>query len=397
MDNKINRDIKTDRKKKAGMLTFHFANNFGAALQTYALQYTLGTLPDLDVEIIDYRHWFIRFTDFARFFPIDKNPKGILSGLKTFPGRVRRIRKFQEFYENYYKLSERCGTSRKLKKLPPYDYYICGSDQIWNDTVTLGFSPVYFLQFAPEEAAKISYAPSFGSDISDEKKLDRIAEFLKGFQAISVREKAKMNETLAQKLGREPEILVDPTFLPEREHWEKLAGDEPIIKQKYILVYMMQNNEKLYQYARQAKELLGFPVVAISRYGYKANGIIDKVIVDAGPVEFLNLIRHAEFVCTNSFHGLAFSIIFEKKFFEFPSDRFSSRSSNLLHLFHMDAPKTVTAENVRTRFYDREEVERIMQRERERALEYLRRNISTANGSDKYFSHEGTKSRQCDL
>ncbi|MCD7716305.1 MAG: polysaccharide pyruvyl transferase family protein [Lachnospiraceae bacterium] len=371
----MNNIVKTN--KRAGMLTFHFANNYGAALQTYALQYTLNTLPDLDVEILDYWHWFVRFTDFARFFPIDKNPKGILSGLQTFPGRVRRLRKFREFYEKYYTLSKRCNNSRDLKKLPPYDYYICGSDQIWNGTVTFGLSPEYFLQFAPEGAARISYAPSFGGDISDEKKLERIAGMLKDFQAVSVREKAQMNQLLAQKLGREPELLADPTFLLEREHWARLAGEKPLIKQKYILVYLMQNNEKLYQYAKKAKELLGLPVVAISRYGYKADGIIDQVIVDAGPIEFLNLMLHAEFVCTNSFHGLAFSIIFEKKFFSFPSDRFSTRSSNLMELFHMNPPKTVTKENVKTRFYDREEVDRITRRERERALTYLRQNIQT--------------------
>ncbi len=376
-------DNNTSKMKRTGMLTFHFANNYGAALQTYALQYTLNTLPDLEVEIIDYRHWFVRFTDFARFFPIDKNPKGILSGLKTFSGRVKRIRKFREFYEKYYKLSKRCNSNRDLKKLPTYDYYICGSDQIWNDTVTLGLAPEYFLQFAPEGAVKISYAPSFGSDISDEKKLGRIAKMLQDFQGISVRENAEMNRKLAQKLGRELVLLVDPTFLVKREHWARLAGEEPIIKQKYILVYLMQNNEKLYQYAKKAKELLGLPVVSISRYGYKANGIIDRTIVDAGPIEFLNLIRHAEFVCTNSFHGLAFSIIFEKKFFAFPSDRFSTRSSNLLNVFHMHPPKTVTEENVRERFYNREEVGQITQKEREKAMNYLRNNIQTKmNGEE---------------
>ena len=90
---------------KTGLITFHFVNNFGGALQCYALQRTLKERCDTDVTVIDYRNWFIRFTDFVRMFPVTGNRKEIASGLRTFPQRIGRRRKFKKFNAQNMSLS----------------------------------------------------------------------------------------------------------------------------------------------------------------------------------------------------------------------------------------------------------------------------------------------------
>ncbi|MCY6484513.1 polysaccharide pyruvyl transferase family protein [Clostridium aestuarii] len=358
---------------KVGIVTFHFVNNFGGALQTYALSEIVSDLNKEKTIIIDYRHWFIRFTDFVRIFPITTNVKEILSGLTTFKERRGRIKKFQKFSDDYFSTSSIYTSEKKLNQNPPQcDKFICGSDQIWNPSITLGASAPYYLNFVQDKNKKISYAASFGVSEINKKYHSDIVKYLEQFKAISVREKEGVG--LVNKIsGIDAECLIDPTFLLTKEQWIQMS-EKPKNKEPYILVYMMQKNDRVYEYARKIKELLNIKIIDISRYGFKKD-FVDEVCIDIGPKEFVGLFNNASYICTNSFHGLAFSLILEKKFFIVPSTRFNSRIGNLLDLFNLELIEDINKDVVEKESYDKEKVRKIIDKEREKSIAFLKQNL----------------------
>lgn len=170
-----------------------------------------------------------------------------------------------------------------------------------------------------------------------------------------------------------PEQHIDPTFLLNSEDWSKVCA-EPISKEPYILVYFMQSNNAAYTVVETIKKKLGYPVVDISRYGY-APDFIDKTLVDVGPEDFLGLFRNATYVCTNSFHGLAFSTIFNKAFSFIPLKRFGYRIDALCDLFNI---KRIAREGgaYYDIEYDPELIDKIIQEERRKALNYIGSNVN---------------------
>lgn len=150
---------------KVGIITFHFVNNFGGALQAYALRRVVAEQCNAEAEIIDYKNWFIRLTDSIRMLPITRNFQELKSGLKTMEMRFERKKKFNLFINKNIKLTRKYSSHLSLSINPPSDdKYICGSDQIWNPFLTMGVSSNYYLKFESDPKNKISYAPSFGTD-----------------------------------------------------------------------------------------------------------------------------------------------------------------------------------------------------------------------------------------
>ena len=134
----------------------------------------------------------------------------------------------------------------------------------------------------------------------------------------------------------------------------------------------MQQDDEVYEYARRLKEQLGIKMVEISRYGYNP-GFVDETVIDAGPGEFLGLFKNAACVCTNSYHGLAYSVIYEKDCCLVPCKRFTARIDNLLNLLGIDAHKDSKEERAMMLSYDRDAVRKIIGKERERSRRFLQR------------------------
>ena len=358
---------------KVGIVTFHFVNNFGGALQAYALQKAVSQVCDVETEIIDYRNWFIRLTDTVRMFPISTNIAEIKSGLKTMKQRFGRKKKFANFINTNCQLSRYYGNSQAIKlHSPGCDKYICGSDQIWNPYLTFGVVNAYFLGWVKEEQNKISYAPSFGTSNTGSIFEKRMKKYLSSFGSISVREQEGID--FVEKLtGKEAIQLIDPTFLLSSEDWEEIAIT-PKISGKYMLLYIMQQDEEMYSYARKLKERLGLQLVEISRYGYKPD-FVDVSLVDVGPSEFIGLFKNADYICTNSYHGFVFSVLFEKEFCLIPCKRFRVRIENLAKLFFIELPAIDENIEPKDMHYDKENVRQIIEVEKQKALEYLQNNI----------------------
>lgn len=358
---------------KISIITFHFVNNFGGILQAYALQRFVSESFDTNCEVIDYRCPFIRFTDFVRLFPVTSSFPEILSGIKTMGKRFDRLKKFKSFSEQNFTLTKTYNSYGALKANPPVcDKYIAGSDQIWNSFLTMGVSDAYFLSFVSNIEDKIAYAPSFGTEGIGEKSKKKIKEKLKTFKYLSARE-AFGKDWIYEMTGRCVDLLIDPTFLLNKSDWEIVAGKRRV-EGEYILLYIMQQDMEVYEYAKQLKEKLGIKMVEISRYGYNP-GFVDETIIDVGPQDFLALFRDAAFVCTNSFHGLAYAVIFEKDFCLVPCKRFRPRINHLLRLFNIVPPEESENWKCITPDYDRKAVSEIVAKEREKAIKYLTSSI----------------------
>ena len=363
---------------RVGIITFHFVNNFGGMLQAYALRRAVEESCGIDTEIIDYRNWFIRLCDWIRLLPITTNPEEIRSGFETMGDRIARRRRFGLFTKDNNKLSRKYTNHWQLNHHPPGDdKYICGSDQVWNPYLTMGVSYSYFLCFEHEPLNKIAYAPSFGTDGIGWLAEKRIGKNIKNFGFLSVRERSGQ-ELIKKIAGRDAERLIDPTFLIEKAEWERLGRNPLVSDEPYILLYIMQRDEEVYDYAKKIKEQKGLRIVEISRYGYQP-GFIDEILVDVGPTEFLGLFRDAAFICTNSYHGLAYSIIFEKEFFLMKCRRFSARINNLLDMLKIDASLDNSDQATLSADYDREYVRGTIAAEKKKAISYLRNSLGVTD------------------
>lgn len=243
-----------------------------------------------------------------------------------------RKKAFDKFTSEYLHLTRRYETSDGLRQDPPKaNVYVAGSDQIWNTDSNNGKEPGYYLDFGT--AKKISYAASFAiSRINDEWK-PFVKQQLSHFAHISVREKTglKILEDLGFKDARQ---AMDPVFLLDRAEWSSItkeSKDYGLKDNGYILVYDFLYDERIESLTKKIAKQKGLPIVSVN--DFQSLPYADKNINDAGPLEFLSLIEHADTVVCSSFHATAFSLIFQKPFYVFPlkNQNNSSRMEDLLN------------------------------------------------------------------
>lgn len=317
---------------KIKTITCHDVYNAGASLQAYALAKYLKDLGHA-VEIIDYK------PDYLRHYRLTgiANPKynrpvlRELYNVLKFPGRLhakmgKRKRSFDCFTEEYLPVTTRTyHSNEELKtKLPTADIYLAGSDQIWNPVFQNGKDPAFYLDFAPQNAVKASYAASFAVENIDNAWKSQIKDWLSNLDYISVRESSGVE--IIHELGIDKVVHVaDPVFLLDRKEWNKLA--EPIYNRKpFIFLYDFDNNKQLGKSVRNLARKNGWKV-----YSYLRNPYCDRCFSQVGPREFLSLVRDAELVVSNSFHATAFSLIFEKPFWVLErKERINTRMRDLL-------------------------------------------------------------------
>lgn len=360
---------------KTAITTFHFVNNFGGVLQAYAIQQAVRQYCDCEAQIIDYHNGFISLTDALRILPLSPRPKEIVTGIRTLPDRFGRLSKFESFRKQEMHLtSVRYNHARLKREAPDADVYICGSDQIWNPVLTFGVDSTYYLDFASDGSKKVAFAPSFGSARPPKVFQKKTRCLLQNLDAISVREKTG-KELLSHLTDQPVELLIDPTFLLDKAHWESMMSENPA-RQPYILLYIMQSDTTMYDYVRAIKQKLGLHVVEISRYGFNP-GFVDETLVDVGPQEFLSLFRHADYICTNSYHGLIFSLIFEKQFCLVPCKRFQARIYHLAEMLSVEIESEGVG-HVGNTSYDLETVRERIHMERTHAIDWLKHQLGQA-------------------
>ncbi len=336
--------------KKAGLCVRYDCDNFGSMLQILATQKAIQQVG-WNYEIIRYdkRTLLFYLTNVSRIF----NPY-FMKGKLTRIRKNREIKKYPEVFlgnglrkqciADYRKLyigpySPVYKGYRNLKSnASNYDAVVVGSDQLWTPAGIK--SKFYNLLFVPNQIRKISFSTSFGvSNIPDSQK-QMTAEYLKRMDSISVRE-IRGAEIVEELTGRKAKVTLDPTLLYSDVDWEQMFPKNKVVDDEYILAYFLGNNETHRDAVEELKKDTGYKIVTIpfmDMFVERDLKFGDEKLFEVGPVEFLNLIRGAKFICTDSFHGSVFSILYHKQFITFnrtnDSDK-QTRNSRIDSLFKL--------------------------------------------------------------
>lgn len=342
--------------KKVGIITFHASHNFGSMLQAYALQQVILHMG-FDCKIINFRTK--KQSDF--YTPRFMKQEGIKRFLKHILtlGYIKQsylqYEIFERFLSEHLILTDRTYTT--LDELEQdteldFDYFISGSDQIWNISC-IDFDWAYFLPFV-KKGKRIAYAPSMGRRVLSEmgnSSDSQINACLKQYDSISVREKMT-----AQKIcdisGYTPDVVVDPTLLYPKNEWIKLAGDTPLLKKDYLLLYMPAFDKKTFNLARKYAESKQLPVILTLLPNHSKWGVLEvygkaEFHCVTGPLEFLNLCKYAKVIIGNSFHAVIFSMIFGRPFYAVDGVK-DDRISNLLQKADILNEHNLDEENLQT-------------------------------------------------
>lgn len=359
---------------KIKIITCHDVYNHGASLQTLAMQTYLRELGH-DVAVIDYKPPYL--SGHYSFTKVD-NPVydhfliRYLYLLAKIPGRIRRLprkKAFDRFTSSYLNLTERYKSAESLKSNPPEaDLYIAGSDQIWNTLFPNGHDPAFYLDFV-RSGRKASFAASFATDRIYGVDPATIAKRLRSFDAISVRERSGLG--ILDTLGiTEATVTADPAFLLTAEQWSRLAikPSSPTLPDKYILFYSFDNSPLSYMLCIYLHERFGLPVVSVS----PTRPAIDAIDCSSvGPLEFVSLIENADMVVTDSYHGIIFSVIFEKPFYSVDRrENINIRTADLLSSLNLSERKVSRLDSVPFHRIDYDEARHAL-----RAMVYTSRNF----------------------
>lgn len=368
--------VKMEKTGKIGILTFHRATNYGAALQTYGLCKALE-IAGKNAEVVDYQAQFIEHDYRLIKWPegsLKKKIKSCISSLLKYPVSKRRKQAFCLFAEKYLPLSKSVADLNVIQD--EYAAFITGSDQVFNREITKTDADAYLLDFVKDSKKKYSYAASMGSARLTEKEEAWFKEKLQDYADISVRE-SSAKILLEPLLNRPVQVSLDPTLLLRKAAWQELCKPARL-NVPYILIYNILKSDKLYVYAKLLSERTGLKVICLNsslkkRLQYPSIKFID----DASPEEFLGLFHAAKYVVTSSFHGTAFSIIFQKQFASiFPEGNpRNDRVRSLLQITGLEnrlmekANDTVDIDAS----IDWDKVEKRLAPEREAAYAYLKR------------------------
>ena len=299
---------------RIAILTFFESENYGTVLQAYATQKYLETIGH-DVELLHIKRMVNGRS--SHYVAVSKKT--------TLLERVRykavsmikkksiqeKGEKFKAFRKKYLQISKYYDSEEQLiNELEDYDLFVSGGDQIWNPYHKV-FSLHYMFDFLPVEKPRIAYGSSFGvATIDDETILSKMKDWLGKYQAIGIRERSGVE--MIQKMGLNAVQVLDPVFLL-KDNWGSFVAERPQ-KKKYCLVYALIGypkieEDKIIKFSKNR----GLDVIILP---FNRQNCLNRFNKQFGlsPQEFLNYIAHAEYVFTNSFHGLAFSILFQKQF-----------------------------------------------------------------------------------
>ncbi len=310
-------------KKSVGIATVYTGFNYGSSLQAFATKTLLeemgykGNLLKLGGSILPGRD--VRLKKTMVVLARSLLHSGGMKSLKNYSDSIKKslspeskgyFNHFTDFY-----LQPETVSYKNLKKEAQSDKYkafLCGSDQVWNSAVFY-VDPFYYLRFAPREK-RIAFAPSFGRDFVPDYNKKKIKKYLSGINHKSVRESS--GRALVKDLtGDDAQVLIDPTLALSAAEWShhlKLNSNE----EKYLLAYFLdQPSEKAINAVKEISEKYSLKVIGLP-YSFEGLPWAEN-IVSAGPREFVEYIKNASFVCTDSFHGTAFSLNFNVPFYTF--------------------------------------------------------------------------------
>ena len=356
------------------VITRHFPTNYGSLLQSIATQMLLTRLGH-NCEIIDYVN------------PEEHGLRAVMNSLKSKPFWKRNLItkaaylilrypseklaeiKFAKMRNHYLRLTRRFKEGSELSDIKA-DVFMTGSDQVWGPTTDKTYDPAYFLSFV-KDGKKIAFASSFGKKGFADSDERNIRKLLEDYDDIAVREDTAIS--LLNSMGiKEAKQVLDPTLLIDKSEWNTLAKDEKTAKD-YVLVYQLHNNPDLEHYALEFSKKVGLPLKRVSPSLHQFNrGGKFEYLPSLG--HFLSLIKNCKYLITDSFHGTAFAINFNKQFIEImPNNGTGGRNQSILKLLGLSnrIVQDVNDFSIVEEIIDYNRVNQILAQERKKSIQIL--------------------------
>ena len=325
--------------KKIGLVTAYRIDNYGTKLQAYAMQ-ELISLLGCEAEIVDYIPAYDKRPDVVikkAAAKVKKKAASASDAANKIPENTALLRhKAINSFDSFYKRSGEIHGYANLKKtVENYDGFVCGSDQIWagGNLITDYFN----LKFVGRRRPTVAYAPSFGTSSVPDNMKEKYKSFLSAIDCLSVREESGA-KLIKELTGRDADVVADPTILVGREVWDKLAGDIGDGATDYVFCYFLGENPGHRKWAELTAAKYGCKIVILphmKRFVQADEDLEAEKLYDVSPIRFIELIRDAKFVLTDSFHGTVFSLLYRKEFYTFERFVSGSRESTNTRIYSL--------------------------------------------------------------
>lgn len=373
---------------KIGIVTWFHYENYGTVLQAYALQKFLKSNG--------YNCIMVNYIPISNKTFFEKIKSGNLkhratSKIESYKIKLlganikemlmKKSKAFDKFVTNNIDFTSKVQTSSELYKLnETIDCFICGSDQIWNPE---NFNGVYYLNFVKDENKKISYAPSFGVSHIPMPKQEEIRQLVNRFDWLSVREErgASILKEITQK---DVKVVVDPTLLLSKTDWEQILIN-PNINDDYILCYFLGDRKEYWETVHKLQMITSYKIkiIPITFGSYLQK---HEIRPSTSPEEFIGLIKNAKLVLTDSFHGVIFSLKFQKDFYVFKrfNDRDkrsqNSRIYNILRILNLKE-RLIDSDDVKNFTHDYsiknyQEINEMLEEKTEDSIDFLTNSLN---------------------
>lgn len=314
------------------LVTCYFQPNYGSQLQALATQMAFDKLgienetiriDGLRPEINKAKYKYF----LSRVFNID-TIKDKMATVRKFVAKKRnkqyarnlaeRIEKFNEFANTRFRLSRQYNSKAELSAAAHnYQAFVVGSDQLWLPSNIA--ADYYTLNFVPDDVCKIALSTSFGISQLPKRQAELAKKFLPRYNHLSIREKSGQ-KLIKELTGIDVPVVCDPTLLFDSSDWDSLMPKENFAEGKYVFCYFLGNNPGHRTWTRRFADANGCRIIQMQHcdeYIKSDEGFADETPYNVGPIEFVQLIRNAEYVVTDSFHCTVFSMLYRKNFFSF--------------------------------------------------------------------------------
>lgn len=353
--------------------------NYGSALQTWALHQAINSIgkDKWQAVLVDYCPAILKDKDplnpFGNLWDKDEESRQMCE--LSLPAIQVNYKKFQEFYRNRFTRTERKYTAKNFNNIvanESIDGFVCGSDTIFCID-EFGFDDGYYANYSCMKSGyTVAYAASFGDSHFKENDYNTLDQRIKNFKAIGLRE-----QTMIPYISKQTDIpvqrVIDPTLLlPVKVYDDKLTVPR-IVKEKYLLYYSRRYNPDMEKYVEKLAHKHHWKIVEISLRAVNARK--HQMFYEAGVEEFLSLVKYAEFVVTNSYHGMIFSIQYKRPFAIFSREQCDTKNRELLQLLDLSNRLNSYTRDIAEVPVDYEKVHSIIESEREVSLGFLRNEL----------------------
>ena len=367
--------------KRIGVISYNIYGNFtnyGSALQSWALHQAIKKIGGYSPVLVDYCPDVLLDKDplnpFKNMWDKDDEAKKMCE--LTLPAIKENYYKFDTFYTNQFTRTKNKYTSKNFEEViedEGISGFVCGSDTIFCMD-EFGFDDGFFANYECMKKNSVAYAASFGDPTLSEENCAILNQRLQNFNALGLREN-QMISYVKENIRVPIQRVVDPTLLLTTNDYDNIAISERIEEVPYLLYYSRRYSPVMEEYVEKLAKNKGWKIVEISLRAINAEKG-HRMMYEAGVEEFLSLIKYAEYVVTNSFHGLIFSVQYKRPFVVFSREQCNNKIDEILNLFGLKDRMLVTGTERFQETINYDEVNERIKSERTKSIDFLKREIN---------------------